>query len=444
MALLVRAGYAIFFIELEYLQFADDQNMYIELAQLVSEHGISVLGSDRVPGYPIFLSFIYSVFGLNHWMVVVVQAIIDSFSCVFIGLLVQEVLSKGLVLGGLLSAFNLNMIVLSGMILTESLFLLVCVLFLLFFMKFLRQNSDQWLLLSVLLLAISSMIRPISYYLIFCLVIGLVLYWLISKETMLRIGIRLVGVFFVSTLALGATHYRNYVEYGAFGLVTQGGTHLFGWVLPAAYQYSGQGSYQDGQKWSQDMLQKTMRNDGLDKLPSGIFEMDLYYKKVTKIALLELGIVNVIKSWTVGSIINLLSPSVAYAPAVRTMPHPSFYETQGNGAVAKIWNYLHNTDGIVYLAILVIGSIFSFLFAILALFGSITLSKDIYKGMFGYLPMSSLFTLIMLIGYLLAITGPLIGLKYRLPIEPIMTIFVAYALQKKLLLKKSIFNRKIK
>ena len=37
-------------------------------------------------------------------------------------------------------------------------------------------------------------------------------------------------------------------------------------------------------------------------------------------------------------------------------------------------------------------------------------------------------TLLLLVGYFLAITGPVIGVKYRLPIEPVMIIFIAYAI----------------
>ena len=38
-----------------------------------------------------------------------------------------------------------------------------------------------------------------------------------------------------------------------------------------------------------------------------------------------------------------------------------------------------------------------------------------------------LFLSLFIIIYFLAITGPVIGVKYRLPIEPIMTLFFAYA-----------------
>ena len=40
-----------------------------------------------------------------------------------------------------------------------------------------------------------------------------------------------------------------------------------------------------------------------------------------------------------------------------------------------------------------------------------------------------LFSLFIII-YFMAITGPIIGVKYRLPIEPIMTMFFSYALVK--------------
>jgi hypothetical protein len=38
-----------------------------------------------------------------------------------------------------------------------------------------------------------------------------------------------------------------------------------------------------------------------------------------------------------------------------------------------------------------------------------------------------LFSLFIII-YFMAITGPIVGVKYRLPIEPIMTMFFSYAL----------------
>jgi hypothetical protein len=43
-------------------------------------------------------------------------------------------------------------------------------------------------------------------------------------------------------------------------------------------------------------------------------------------------------------------------------------------------------------------------------------------------PPVTVITLLILVGYFLAITGPIIGVKYRLPIEPILILFATYFL----------------
>jgi hypothetical protein len=129
-----------------------------------------------------------------------------------------------------------------------------------------------------------------------------------------------------------------------------------------------------------------------------------------------------LKAWVVGSTINLLAPSVAYAPALRAMEHPSFYETEGNGIVEKLFNYIKNNSGFLYLSILAVGTIISIIFTMLALAG-------VFK-MISALPPITVTTLLLLVGYFFAITGPIIGVKYRLPIEPILTLFATYFLNR--------------
>ena len=203
-------------------------------------------------------------------------------------------------------------------------------------------------------------------------------------------------------------------------IVSQTGTHFLGWVIPATYQYSGLGSYQEGQQLAKKKLTEALANDQLDDLPSNLFERSSYQSKVGKEILTEFGFYRVAKAWLVGSSINLIAPSVSYAPALRTMEHPSFYETPGNGILAKLFNYIKNSSGLIYISILVFGSFFSISLILLALFG--------FFRMFGSVNFPSLFALAMLIAYFMAITGPIIGVKYRLPIEPILTIFATNAI----------------
>ena len=133
-ALLVRVVYFYFFISPEQLT-VDDQILYIQLAQLLPETGINGMTTERMPGYPVFLYIIESLFGEGQWVVIAVQAVVDSMTCVIIGLLVETFLLKGFMLGGMISAFNLNMVIISGMVLTDTIFLFVFSLFLLFFVR---------------------------------------------------------------------------------------------------------------------------------------------------------------------------------------------------------------------------------------------------------------------------------------------------------------------
>ena len=121
---MLRVGYIFQFFLPTYLE-AEDQLLYIALAQSILQEGIwPALVSERTLGYPIILAGIFYIFGSEYFLVLMFQALIDSFTCLLIGLLVVKILQKNIGLfAGILSAFNLNMIVLSSMALTETSFL---------------------------------------------------------------------------------------------------------------------------------------------------------------------------------------------------------------------------------------------------------------------------------------------------------------------------------
>jgi hypothetical protein len=224
-------------------------------------------------------------------------------------------------------------------------------------------------------------------------------------------------------IAFGAIHQRNYYEYNSFSLVNQGGVHALKWVVPAVYQYSGQGSYQDGQKFAQKHLELSTKKSIPDNIANNPFKSDDYYMKAAKKALSELGLLNMLHAWSAGAVINLLSPSVASAPLVRSMEHPSFYETPGKGAIEKLVNYVTNTDGLTYLLIITIGTIISIMFLITSFFG---LYKMVRSEWFAGVNREIIIFSLVIIIYFVAITGPIVGVKYRLPFEPILTMFISY------------------
>ena len=431
-ALIVRIIYAWFFIDTDSL-ILEDQMMYIQLGETMAETGDFLqntskgytMVTDRVPGYPAFLAAVYTIFGENNIAIVVVQALIDSLTCVIIGLIAETVIARSFLVSGFISAINLNMIVLSGMILTDTLFLFLFSLFILFIFNYLKYPTKIQLFTAISFLCLATLVRPVSYYLVFLLLpllIGLFVWKKISfKQAVYSIVLYIIPV----VIAFGSLHYRNYDEYNSFSLTSQGGGHALYWVVPATYQYSGQGSYQEGKAFAKSYFEHAMSRDNIDVLPENPFKSSSYNIKVAKDALLDLGLFNMLHAWSAGAVINILTPSAAYAPSVRAMEHPSFYATPGNGAVEKLINYVTNTDGLFYLSIITIGTIISIVFIIIFMSG---LYKMVHSAWVENRNREILLLSLFIIIYFVAITGPIIGVKYRLPIEPILTMFFSYAL----------------
>ena len=428
LALLVRVGYAFLFVEPEYL-FTEDQTLYIKLAQQFPDSGFLGLTPERMPGYPLFIASIYSIFGEVMWNVILIQILLDSISCIMIATIAHLLFDKGFWIAGVLSSINLNMVILSSTFLPDTLFLFLFILFLFSFSQYLQNKNIRWFFLLTLFISLATLVRPSSYYLLPILLIGLVGWRLWERDTVIKIS-KLVALYLlvVGTL-LGSIHQRNYQQYGSIALASNTGSHLLNWVVPATYQYSGQGSYQEGQKLAREKLAFVLQNDHLERLPSNPFASSSYQANVGKELLFEFGFMNILKAWVVGSTINLLAPSVAYAPALRAMEHPSFYETEGNGIVDKLLQYIKNSSGLLYLSILAVGTIISIIFTILSLLG-------LFK-IFSSVSLVTTTSLILLVCYFLITTGPIIGVKYRLPMEPILLLFVVNFLTRFRLLKFS-------
>jgi len=229
----------------------------------------------------------------------------------------------------------------------------------------------------------------------------------------------------VVVMFFGSIHHRNYSEYDSTSWVSQGGKHAIYWVFPATYQYSGNGSYKEGQDIARRYIKNSMSNDNISSLPNNPFEGSSYYMKVAKAALIDLGVLNILHAWSAGMAINFLTPSAANAPVVRAMQHPSFYATPGNGAFEKLLNYVTNTDSLNYLLIIVVGTIISLLFFIVSIFGIYKIIK--LKRLKAHDRESFLF-LFFIIFYFVTITGPIVGVKYQMPTDLVMTIFFTYAL----------------
>ncbi len=419
-AFAIRVVYILSFFSPVHLE-AEDQFLYLSLADAVAKGDWSALTPERTPGYPLFIAAIFAIFGREYVALLITQAMIDSLTCVVTGLLATKILGKGGLLTGMIAAVNLNMIVLSSMALTDSLFLFLFTVTLLTASHYILEKRPVDLLVTMGLVALATMVRSASYYLAPLLLMGLLLYG-VTVGSRLRQSLSLaIGSLLILAVVLSPQHWRNWGDHQATGFVSQGGTHLLGWVVPAVYQYSGKGSYEEGQQLAKARLDQELQRRDMTTLPVDPFMASSLQSQVTRSIFQEFGLPSVVKAWVVGAMVNVVVPSAAFAPVVRAMDHPSFYATPGRGAAEKIWNYVTDTSGALYLSILLGGALSAATFSLFSLIGW-WLSWGNRSGISR--PLMVLMTGVVF--YFLAITGPIIGSKYRLPIEPIMTIFVAY------------------
>ena len=166
-----------------------------------------------------------------------------------------------------------------------------------------------------------------------------------------------------------------------------------------------------------------MVKDGLERLSENRFKASEYQTKVATQVLLEIGPFNIVKAWTVGSVLNLISPSLSFAPAFRAMDHNSFYMTPGKNVIEKLLNYVLDSDNILFISLLVMGTISSSIFLFTGFCGMVVMLRARDKQIFSC---AILFFLVAC--YFLALTGPIIGPKYRIPIEPLLILCTSYFL----------------
>ncbi len=108
-------------------------------------------------------------------------------------------------------------IVYTSLLLTETLFTFLFVLFLFFFLRYLRSNATLPLVASAVVLAAATFVRPVTYYLPIVLLAGLLVRTVWLSDRWPRLAQAAVFML-VCCLPLGAWQIRNYrvAEYPAF------------------------------------------------------------------------------------------------------------------------------------------------------------------------------------------------------------------------------------
>ena len=426
LALIVRIVNLYFLIPDDFNFISEDQDIYVNLGMSILETGKFVYNNDgiytietaRMPLYPYFLSGIWGMVGFNPLVVIFIQSIIDSITCIIIGLISTKIVPRTFLLSGIVSAFNMNLVVSSGMILTDSLFLLFFTLFLWLTIFYLKEKRLKYLILLSLLLSISILTRPVPYYLI--PILGFVFLWFLifEKKTFNTIFLHILVFLSCSSILLIPLLDRNYSKFDVVSITSQSGLHLSRYLVPLAIHFSEGVSYEEAVNEVTDRVKLSKQSGHIDE--NNPFKESYYESKVSIERLFELGILKTTYSWIVGSTLNLASSGVMTMPWVRSLPHNSFYNTPGENIIQKIAVFISDADSLKYLLVVIIANAISLILFIVKLFGVYFLVNMPYR----YGGKWIVFFILGVIFYFLLITGPIIGVKYMLPIEPLLTILL--------------------
>jgi|GEM_PF-1307085 len=202
---------------------AKDAIFYDSVAQnILAGNGFSADGKiptvDVKPGYTLFLAGIYLLFGHSILAVKIIQAVLISFACVTVFFIGKEVFNDAIgYISSLVMAFHPAFIVISSYVITESLFTFILSLIILFLVLMVKNKQESvYLYSAVILLGISTQIRPTTVFFPLAILIGL----LFMKQNG---NFKPWKIFFISTviviLFLTPMAIRNFKQFRIFSPV---------------------------------------------------------------------------------------------------------------------------------------------------------------------------------------------------------------------------------
>jgi 4-amino-4-deoxy-L-arabinose transferase-like glycosyltransferase len=189
----------------------------------------------RLPGYPIFLAWCYKVSGNNPDFAIWIQIFLSAFIPLLIFFLSLVLFPGNFLLAkisSIFSTFYLGFILYSGVLFTESLFLIFFLLFFIFFLQSFNQNySLKRLFVAGLFLGIATLIRPVGHYVLF---ISLFLILLARLKFNLKLK-NFISLFLGWLLIVSFWLVRNFILTGYLFFHTLPGPHFLNYITSHMY-----------------------------------------------------------------------------------------------------------------------------------------------------------------------------------------------------------------
>lgn len=126
----------------------------------------------RPPGYPLFLAAVYALFGHSFAAVKILQSLLGAGTCVMILLLGERLFTRRVgVIAGAIAAVYPFLVVYTGFMLSEGLFIFLSTIFLFALVRLRETFSLRWVAAAGLMLGLMNLTRPVALLLpalLFC------------------------------------------------------------------------------------------------------------------------------------------------------------------------------------------------------------------------------------------------------------------------------------
>lgn len=360
----------------------------------------SDFGAFRTPIYPLFIAFIYFLFGIKPWIVLLLQLFLDTGIAIIVYFIAKEIFeSKPIAfISAFLYSISFPSAYYSTRLLTEVPFTFVFTLAILIFIKGLKKKRLLDFALTGIFIGLATLTRPIAYY--FPLVLLIVLTFSDSRAVQkLRNMVIMIIAFLI---VVSVWQIRNLHVYGYYALTQQQGGNLL--AINAAVTKAD--------------VEGISRVEARDKLighslqgVTNLFKKSEICRKIAISYILQHPLVYIKCSFkgTVRMFLGMGRAGMSELLGITTEP-PVITESLSYSASRIIENFYYELPIILLSIKQTIEYLFVFLGIIIMYF------KD--KKIF-------LLLLIMATLYFVVLTGPLGNSRYRVPIIPFYLIIGA-------------------
>ena len=387
----------------------EDELLYWNASHIYLDKGFleESIAAERMFGIFIYIKVLLIISLKNLTIYLVLQSILDSINCFIIYKIANLIFPKQKLFIYLSAVLSPLMIILSSQVLSETIFLFFFTLFLYFSVKIVLEKNNLFYKIAMagLFLGFSTSIRSITYPLVYLSVLPFIIILIQKNVSKYKIFFSSLIFIFFSLLPISSRLYENIKFHNTFSLTSQTGTHLAYWVTPLIISETKNINRNEAIKVVDQIANKYTFTDDY-------YKNDKILRQIGFEVLSEINKVDMVFHWIKGGLVNLVAPSILLDKNLRSLPHPSFYET---GSIF-LWLKLifSNSEYYKYLTFLTIACL-SCIFTITSL---IVGPAFIYKNNRMIFYLTTLYVL-----YFLTITGPVLSPKYIFPILPCIFLY---------------------